>query len=90
MKNYTVKNMIGHSGNEVKNQFVITDSINHKRIFQSYETVIAEIDTNTDKITLDTNALNYSTTTNKYLYLFLGMKRKDIEKNGDITYDNLN
>ncbi len=67
-----VKNLNG-----VKNQFVF--DVDGKTYFQSYETIIACI--NNGKVVLDTNALNYSRTTSKYLYRFL---------EGVIPYDYLN
>lgn len=84
-----VKNMTSPNGNFVPNQFIIKagNFENHSYIFyfQSYKTIIAKIDETTEKIgeygpeiTLDTNALNYSRTTSKYLYKFLGMNRKEI------------
>lgn len=84
-----VKNMVSHNGNYVPNQFIIkTDK---GEFFQSYETVIAFI--SDEGIILDNNALNYSQTTNKYLYLFLNRDRKEIEKaikEGKIKLKNLN
>lgn len=75
-------------GNTVSNQFIIF--ADNKEIFQSYETVIA---IKGKGITLDTKALDYSRTTSKYLYQFLGIDRKEIEdkiKTGDIVLKNLN
>ena len=82
-----VENMVSNRGNYVSNQFIITDD-KGREIFQSYETIIAIKDKG--KITLDNNALEYSRTTSKYLYLFLGMNRKEIKNNKNITYKNLN
>ena len=59
--------MCSNNGNKVSNQFII-DSGN-KTIFQSYQTIVA-IKEN-DKVTLDSNALEYSNTTLKYLKQFL-------------------
>ena len=59
--------MCSNNGNKVSNQFII-DSGN-KTIFQSYQTIVA-IKEN-DKVTLDSNALEYSNTTLKYLKHFL-------------------
>ena len=86
-----VQNLISSNGNIVPNQFKIVTK--DKEIFQSYETIICEYNFIKREIILDTNALNYSKTTSKYLYLFLGMNRKQIEqdiKNGIITLKNLN
>lgn len=64
-------NMRTHAGFPAKNQYVIRE--NGKVYFQSYESIIAEIDyTTTDSpiITLG-YYWNYSNTTRKYLYKFL-------------------
>ena len=81
-----VENMVSSRGNYVPNQFIITDD--GREIFQSYETIIAIKDKG--KIILDNDALDYSRTTSKYLYLFLGMNRKEIIKDKNITYECLN
>ena len=83
-----VENMTSSNGNTVPNQFII--KTNEGDFFQSYKTVIAFIG---DNITLDNNALNYSKTTSKYLYQFLGMNRKTIKnkiKEGEIILKDLN
>jgi len=83
-------NLINNNGNASPNQFLLTDDI--KSTFQSYSTTIAQ-EFNSGKIVLDTNALNYSKTTSKHLFIFLGMDRKQIEakiKSGEITLTNLN
>ena len=77
-----VENMVSNRGNYIPNQFIITDD-EGRDIFQSYETIIAIKDKG--KITLDNNALEYSRTTSKYLYLFLGMNRKEIIKDKNIN-----
>lgn len=82
-----VENMVSNRGSYVPNQFIITDD-EGREIFQSYETIIAIKDNG--KIILDSDALDYSKTTSKYLYLFLGMNRKEIKNNKNITYKNLN
>jgi len=58
----------------VANQFKIT--IGNKIYFQSYKTIIAVYDKGI--LTVDTGALDYSTTTCKYLYEFTGNNRKEI------------
>ena len=63
-----VKNMVSARGNTVPNQFVIVAP--NETVFQSYETVVAKIDEVGD-VVLKKNALDYSTTTSKYLYAFL-------------------
>ena len=82
-----VENMVSNRGNYVPNQFIITDD-DGREIFQSYETIIAIVDDG--EIILDSDALDYSKTTSKYLYLFLGMNKKEIKNNNNITYKNLN
>lgn len=82
-----VQNVISSRGKAVVNQFEIY--VDGVKYFQSYNTIIAKIDKG-HKITLDTNALDYSRTTSKYLYLFLNMNRKEILADKDIKYENLN
>lgn len=58
-----------------KNQFIITDGT--KKVFQSYNSAIAEIDKNgTLKLGED---WDYSATTKKYLYLFLNDYKNEIK-----------
>mgnify|MGYP003155328905 CR=1 FL=1 len=82
------------NGNFVPNQFLIKTK--KEVYFQSYQTIIAIKKLShhgTYKIILDTNALDYSRTTSKYLYKFLGMNRKQLEeyiKNKNIKLRNLN
>lgn len=91
-----VKNMTSpRSGEPVKNQFIIEQG--SKEIFQSYNTVIAIKDFDTQKIVLDTNAYDYSATTSRYLNQFLGMGKHSVLKHindfgnkSDITYEDLN
>ena len=82
-----MQNMISNRGNAIANQFEIY--VDGAKYFQSYNTIIAKIEKG-HKITLDTNALDYSRTTSKYLYLFLDMNRKEILADKDIKYENLN
>ena len=63
--------MLSQNGNKVANQFVITLPEN-VTLFQSYNTVIAQ--NRNGIIVLDSNALDYSVTTTKYLKQFLGTK----------------
>jgi hypothetical protein len=66
-----VRNLHGRTGREVANQFVIDDGDNEW--FQSYRTIVARKDyDNGGQVTLDTYALDYSNTTSRYLYQFLG------------------
>lgn len=85
-----VRNMISNStGREVANQFIIAHE--GKVYFQSYSTIIAM--KQAGKITIDTNAENYSRTTSKYLYQFLNTDRKSLlqdVKAGRIIRANLN
>ncbi len=62
-----VSNMYSHKGNQVPNQFIIYNG--NKTIFQSYKTIVAVKENG--KVTLDSNALEYSNTTLKYLKQFL-------------------
>ena len=70
-----VNNLTNSNGNFVPNQFEIYR--NGETFFQSYDTIIVKIDKK-GKTILDNNALNYSDTTSKYLYRFLGYDRKEI------------
>ena len=85
-----VYNMTSNStGRKIANQFIIED--NGKVYFQSYQTIIAM--KQAGKITIDTNAENYSKTTSKYLYQFLNTNRKSLlqdVKAGHIVRANLN
>jgi len=67
-----VQNMKSARGNTIANQFVITDG--NKRVFQSYDSVIAVIDYKAGQkvITLDEYYWDYSRTTGKYRNQFLG------------------
>lgn len=80
----TVKNLYSNKGNKVFNQFKITQTKKDytKHIFQSYSTTIAQIEykNNGKQIIFDNNALHYSRTTNRYLYQFMLMNRKEIDK----------
>ena len=86
-----VVNLISERGNNIPNQFNITDE-NGNRYFKSYNTIIAKNENGV--ITLDTNAWGYSVTTSKYLSIWLGgIKRKECEaliKNGTYLVKNLN
>ncbi len=84
-----VSNMVSSKGNTVPNQFII--DTNTGSIFQSYSTIIAKyINGN---LILDTNAMNYSVTTSRYLYQFTLQNRKQMENgidNGIIKVRDLN
>lgn len=62
-----VSNMFSSNGNQVPNQFSINDG--NKTVFQSYNTIVAIKENG--KVILDSNALEYSNTTLKYLKQFL-------------------
>ena len=64
-----LKNMTGHGGQAVRNQFIITDDKGNT-FFQSYETIIAKQD-RAGRITLDANKWDCSVTTGKYRNIFL-------------------
>lgn len=85
-----VYNMTSYNtGREIANQFIIEHE--GKVYFQSYQTIIAMKEAG--KITIDTNAENYSRTTSKYLYQFLNTNRKNLlqdVKDGRIVRANLN
>lgn len=85
-----VRNMTSNNtGREVANQFIIEDG--GKVYFQSYKTIVAM--KQAGKVTIDTNAENYSRTTSKYLYQFLNTDRKSLlqaVKDGRIIRANLN
>ena len=85
-----VSNMTSNNtGREIANQFIIEDG--GKIYFQSYSTIIAVKENG--NIVIDTNAENYSKTTSKYLYQFLGTNRKNLlqdVKEGRIIRANLN
>ena len=71
-----IRNIIGHSGKEVKNQFIIeTKGIT---IFQSYDSVICM--RKNGKMYLDEYYWDYSTTTGKYRNIFLGESKQETEK----------
>tara|TARA_R110000744_G_scaffold86348_1_gene168729 strand:- start:15791 stop:16087 length:297 start_codon:yes stop_codon:yes gene_type:complete len=84
MKNLNVKNMISANGNTIANQFIIT--MNYKKMFQSYDTLIAVKEWKQkdgleyQQITLDKNSWDYSKTTGKYRNLFLGESKIETEK----------
>ena len=96
IEKYKVRNMSSYkgSGDVVANQFLITIETDKgtKRIFQSYETVIAVMDED-GKVTLDKNKWEYSATTSRYRNQFLcentAETRKKI-KQGIYVLENLN
>ena len=93
-----VSNMVSSQGNTVPNQFEIFGRDNNGksfRIFQSYSTTIAKIyeEYPNDKVFLDINHWQYSTTTGKYRKIFLNEKKQDTLKkinSGEYQLINLN
>lgn len=84
-----VENMTSSSGNTIANQFIIEDG--SKRIFQSYNSIIAINDGG--EITLDERYWDYSVTTGRYRNQFLGENKKKTEakiKAGEYKLANLN
>lgn len=64
--------MKSDKGNDVPNQFIITDS--HRKIFQSYETIICrfyKFEFNKDYLALYNDMWDYSNTTRKYFKKFI-------------------
>jgi hypothetical protein len=79
-----VQNMTSSRGNEVPNQFIITDSDSAPQTatFQSYKSVIATIKTfdyDTKQVFLDSRYWDYSRTTSKYRNQFLGETKKETQ-----------
>ena len=92
--NIKVNNLTSpRSGNPVANQYEIITEDDY--IFQSYNSIIAKRNKETNKITLDSYYWDYSVTTLKYLKEFLNtnMSKKEIQdaiESGEIKTDNLN
>lgn len=61
----TVKNISNRSGRKVPNQFIIRDDATSRTTFQSYDSMIATIDYQSNTITLG-KRWDYSTTTSRY------------------------
>jgi len=61
----TVKNISNRSGRKVPNQFIIRDDATNRTTFQSYDSMIATIDYQSNTITLG-KRWDYSTTTSRY------------------------
>ena len=88
-----IENLVNARGNKVANQFKIATK--NKTYFQSYNSVVASIDKATGKVELYKD-WNYSNTTRKHLYKFLGdygyknlYNKKAIEaaiKQGEVSY----
>jgi hypothetical protein len=73
-----VSHLIGNSGNEIKNQFVIRTKTG--KYFQSYNSIIAFVPSNGDKVQLDSRYWDYSVTTGKYRNIFLGEDIKETRR----------
>lgn len=64
----TTRQLLTSRGNKASNQYII--DIEGKTIFQSYNSIIAILDYNSNTITIGRD-WDYSVTTSKYLYNFL-------------------
>ena len=85
-----VQNIVGRSGNAVRNQFIINMD-NGDVVFQSYRTIIAKKTAN--GVLLDSDSWDYSVTTGKYRNQFLGESKAETEKkikSGEYKLANLN
>ena len=84
MKTIKVQNLTSSKGNLVPNQFLIETK--DAFYFQSYSSLISKIDKKRNKIYLDPIYWDYSRTTSKYLYSFLGefyrygLNKREIKK----------
>lgn len=101
-----VENMTSSNGNQVPNQFIISDATidlpedQHKgRLFQSYSSNIAFIANHCDntgnccQVFLDAEKWDYSTTTGRYRNQFLGETTAETRKkikSGEYKLVNLN
>lgn len=86
-----IEQMRSQRGNYIANQFLIWAG--NKVYFQSYKSIIAVRDLNTNKIELDRDYWDYSRTTGKYRNLFLSEDKKATEakiKNGTYKLSRLN
>jgi hypothetical protein len=72
-----VVNMFSNNGKQVPNHFIIRKD-DGSRVFQSYDTIIAEID-KFGQVSLHPK-YKYSVTTSKYRNIFLGETTKETEK----------
>jgi len=85
-----VKNMQSSRGNDVPNQFIISnvpypkanDRPRYGRMFQSYDSCIAFVTTD-GNVFLDSNCWDYSRTTDKYRDQFLGESKAETQKKID-------
>ena len=65
-----VSNLINNNGNPAPNQFVITNNGGNLIYFQSYDSVIARYDKNSQKLYIS-ELWNYAKTTSKHFYIFI-------------------
>lgn len=93
IRDMKIENLVNARGNKVANQIKVTT--NDETYFQSYNSVVASIDRRTGKVQLYKD-WDYSNTTRKYLYKFLGEygykelnNKKAVEaaiKQGEVSY----
>ena len=93
-----VRNITNANGNKVANQFEIVD-VDNATLFQSYNTLIAEVRDSDGQVYLDEYYWDYSRTTMRHLYNFLrgfgygGLNAKIVRqyiKEGKFKTTNLN
>jgi len=93
-----VRNITNANGNTVANQFEIVD-VDNATLFQSYNTLIAEVRDSDGQVYLDEYYWDYSRTTMRHLYNFLrgfgygGLNAKIVRqhiKDGTFKTTNLN
>lgn len=93
-----VSNIVSNKGNEIANQFIISDHNGTGiRYFQSYNSIIVkqipQLLSQEGKTYLDEIYWNYSKTTSKYRSIFLGETTKETQdkiKSGEYILTNLN
>lgn len=97
-----VRNMTGHGGAAIANQFVITEqggimgNFIRRETFQSYESLVAIKTTWQNgevRVVLDMHKWDFSNTTGKYRNIFLGESKADTEKkikSGEYKLEDLN
>jgi hypothetical protein len=97
-----VKNMQSVNGNDVPNQFIITEegrgalgNFTIRETFQSYNSIIAirTVWPDETRVELDDTFWNYSKTTSKYRAMFLGESTAETKKkikSGEYILINLN
>ena len=87
-----VRNMVSDRGNDIANQFIIEGD--DWTIFQSYRSVIAKkMYDGSNKIFVDENYWDYSSTTGRYRNKFLGETKKETQAkidSGEYILTNLN